>query len=281
MNSFARLKQGSVEYRVTGKKGPVALVLNGGHTNCNSPFGHERFFLDRGYQLIIPSRPGYGKTPSANGRNAEVFCDVLSDLLDDLQLEKVVVIGISGGGPTALQLAGRYPQRVNKLILQNAVTGGKLSPTSTRLGAYVFFNRWVEGWTWRAFRFLARVSPVAVLKIMMGSLSSLNPAQVVAMMSQAQRDKALGLLLALQSGTGFLNDYYHTCGELSRITAPTLIIRSRYDGSIDESHATYALERIPHAQLFVSPAESHLLWFSEYNQAIEQKMEQFLETNQV
>lgn len=276
MNSIAQLDKGSIEYRLVGQ-GPAVLVLNGGHTNCNSPFGHERFFLDQGYQLVIPSRPGYGKTPSSTGPTAEAFADALADLLDFLQLEQVIVVGISAAGPTALQLAGRHPERVSKLILQNAVTGGKYVTPLIRLGSYLAFNRWVEGWTWAAFRAFVRKAPLKALKSMMGSLTALDPAQVVATMSHEQQQAILAFLLDLRSGSGFLLDLRHICGDLSRITAPTLIIRSEYDGSISPSHASYAVDHIPKAELFVSPAESHLLWFSPYNPDIEKKMHEFLQ----
>lgn len=257
------------------------LVLNGGHTNCNSPLGHEQFFLREGYQLVIPSRPGYGKTPSSMGKSAEAFADVLVGFLDALQVEKVILIGISASGPTALQLAGRHPERVSKLILQNAVTGGIFPTLGIRLGSYVVFNPWVERWTWAAFRSFAKAAPLTALKIMMGSLSSLNPAQVVATMSQEQRQAAIAFLLASRSGSGFMHDLHHSCGDLQRITAPTLVIVSKYDGSMDSSHASYAADHIPNAELFVSPAESHLLWFSSYNAAIEEKMRVFLQTRAI
>jgi pimeloyl-ACP methyl ester carboxylesterase len=278
MNSIAQIEKRPVEYRVVGQ-GPAVLMLNGGHTNCNSPLGHESFFLEQGYKLVIPSRPGYGKTPSSTGRTAEAFADVLVGLLDHLGLERVIVIGISGGGPTALQLAGRHPERVGKVILQNAVTGGKFPDPLTRLGAYLVFNPWMERWTWTAFRSFARVAPLSALTSMMGSLSTLDPAQVVATMSQEQQQAALAVLLASRSGSGFLHDLRHHCGDLRRITAPTLIIRSKYDGSVDASHANYAADHIPHAELFLSPAESHLLWFSAYNAAIEEKMWAFLQAS--
>jgi pimeloyl-ACP methyl ester carboxylesterase len=160
MNSIAQMEKGPIEYRVVGQ-GAAVLVLNGGHTNCNSPLGHEQFFLDQGYRLVIPSRPGYGKTPSATGRTAEAFADALVGLLDHLHLEQVIVIGISAAGPTALQLAGRHPERVSKVILQNAVTGGKPLAKRTRVMAYLVFNPWVERWTWAAFRSFARVTPLS------------------------------------------------------------------------------------------------------------------------
>lgn len=280
MHSIAQVEKGPIEYRVVGQ-GPAVLVLNGGHTNCNSPLGHEQFFLDQGYQLVIPSRPGYGKMPSSTGRTAEAFADALVGLLDHLHLERVIVLGISAAGPTALQLAGRHPERVGKVILQNAVTGGKFPALRTRVMAYLVFNPWVERWTWAAFRSFARVAPLSALKWMIGSLSSLDPAQVVATMSQEQQQAALAILLASRSGSGFLHDLHHRCGDLRRITAPNLIIESKYDGSMDASHASYAADHLPNAELFVSPAESHLLWFSSYNAAIEEKMRAFLQASRV
>ena len=277
MNSIARVDEGIIEYRIVGQ-GPTVLVLNGGHTNCSSPLGHEQFFLHEGYQLVIPSRPGYGKTPSSMGKSAEAFADVLVGFLDELRLEKVILVGISAAGPTVLQLAGRHPDRVSKVILQNAVTGGIFPTPGIRVGSYLVFNPWVERWTWSAFRSFAKVAPLTALKIMMGSLSSLSPAQVVATMSHEQQQAALAFLLTSRSGSGFIHDMRHRCGDLQRITAPTLVIVSKYDGSMDASHASYAADHIPNAELFVSPAESHLMWFSSYNASIEEKMRAFLRT---
>lgn len=275
MNTRVQTRQGPVEYRIVGQ-GPVILVLNGGHTNCDSPLGHEQFFLDQGYQLLIPSRPGYGKTPSDLGRTAEAFADVLVSLLDLLHLDHVIVVGISAGGRTALQLAGRAPSRVSKVILQNAVTGGRFPTGLTRLLAYLLFNPVVERWTWASFRAFGRIAPQAALKRMMSALSTLEPDQVLATMSQDQQHAALAFLLASRSGAGFLHDMHHRCGDLRRITAPTLIIESKYDGSKDSSHASYAADHIAGAELFLSKAESHLCWFSSYDDEIQAPMRAFL-----
>jgi pimeloyl-ACP methyl ester carboxylesterase len=97
-------------------------------------------------------------------------------------------------------------------------------------------------------------------------------------MSHEQRQAAIDFLLASRSGSGFMNDLQHHCGDLRRITAPTLIIASKYDGAVDASHASYAADHISNSDLFISPAESHLMWFSAYNPAIESKMRTFLQS---
>jgi pimeloyl-ACP methyl ester carboxylesterase len=97
---------------------------------------------------------------------------------------------------------------------------------------------------------------------MMGSLTRLDPEQVIATMSPDQQQAALAFLLASRSGSGFLHDIHHHCGDLSRITAPTLILESKYVRSKDPCHATYAADQIANAELFLSEARSHLLWFS-------------------
>lgn len=275
MATMARTRHGAIEYREVGR-GRAVLVLNGGHTNCDSPLGHERFFLDEGCRLIVPSRPGYGRTPSGSGRTAEAFADALAALLDERGVARAVVVGISAGGRTALQLAGRHPARVERLILQNAVTGARFPTGATRAGAYLLFNPLAERGTWAAFRAFARVAPGAALRAMLGSLSTLQPDDVLATMDRGQRRAALDFLLASRSGSGFLHDIRHRCGDLRRIVAPTLIVESKYDGAKDPAHAAYAADQIAGAELFLSPAESHLLWFSAHDAAIRERMRAFL-----
>jgi pimeloyl-ACP methyl ester carboxylesterase len=277
VSHLARTKQGLIEYRSVGQ-GPAVLVLNGGHTHCHSPLGHEAFFLQQGFQLIIPSRPGYGRTPSSTGRTAETFADALVSLLDHLQLDQVIIVGISAGGPTALQLAGRHPERVSKVILQNAATDGRYASGMIRFLTYLFFNPVLEGMVWAAFRRFGHVAPRAALKSLMWGLTCLPIDQALSAMSPDQQQAALAFLQASRSGSGFLHDIHHHCGDLSRVTAPALVIISKYDGLVDASHATYVQSHIHQAQLFVSEAESHLMWFSAHDHEIQARMRLFLQS---
>ena len=58
-------------------------------------------WLENGFGVICPSRPGYGRTPLGTEGTAAEAADKCAALLDTLGIEKVVANGISGGGPTA------------------------------------------------------------------------------------------------------------------------------------------------------------------------------------
>src|SRR3972149_6398188 len=109
-----------IEYREVGSGPNAILVFHGGHMRAASDSG-EAFFIENGYRVLIPSRPGYGKTPLSAGRKAADFADLMAELVADLNIKAVVVVGISGGGPTALQFAQRHGELLGALILQSAV----------------------------------------------------------------------------------------------------------------------------------------------------------------
>ena len=267
--------RGFVEYRIEGN-GPAVLVLNGGHTNCHSPFEHEKFFLENGYSIVIPSRPGYGRTPSKSGKTAEEFADTLASFLDELKIDKVIVVGISAAGRTALHFSKNYPNRVKKLILESAVICETWPDFRTRIGALLLFNRFLERFSWAAFRKLGRHAPNFAIKIMLPSLSSLHAEEVMNGWDEKKRRAVLEFLLTLRSGAGFLNDINHKFCELNLINVPTLIIASNNDKSVSPQNSIKAAQQIKGAELLMVPAESHLIWFSKYNIEIENKIAGFI-----
>jgi pimeloyl-ACP methyl ester carboxylesterase len=66
-----------------------------------------------GVRVIMADRPGYGASTRMPGRGLASVADDLIELLDHLGIDRVPVIGGSGGGPHVLALASRHPQRVS------------------------------------------------------------------------------------------------------------------------------------------------------------------------
>ena len=71
---------------------------------------------------MTPSRPGYGKTPAEVGNNAEKAAEAMVDLIDNLKIDRVGTMAVSGGGPTAIYLAAIHPEKVKKLVLVSALS---------------------------------------------------------------------------------------------------------------------------------------------------------------
>ncbi|TYS27172.1 2-succinyl-6-hydroxy-2,4-cyclohexadiene-1-carboxylate synthase [Bacillus pumilus] len=77
-------------------------------------------------RLIQVSLLGHGKTDSPANVRRYAMSQQLADLveiLNQLKLHKVNILGYSMGGRIALSFASRYPDRVNKLILESASPG--------------------------------------------------------------------------------------------------------------------------------------------------------------
>ncbi|KIL22027.1 2-succinyl-6-hydroxy-2,4-cyclohexadiene-1-carboxylate synthase [Bacillus safensis] len=77
-------------------------------------------------RLIQVSLLGHGRTDSPESVRRYAMSQQLADLveiLNQLKLHKVNILGYSMGGRIALSFAARYPDRVNKLILESTSPG--------------------------------------------------------------------------------------------------------------------------------------------------------------
>lgn len=111
---------GLVEVEVTGS-GPDVLVLHGTYGGFDQGTWLAKALELRGHRVISISRPGYLGTPDRPSLDGAVELCVAT--LAALGAERAAVIGISGGGLTALALAKRHPERVNALVMLSAVSG--------------------------------------------------------------------------------------------------------------------------------------------------------------
>ena len=91
---------------------PVLLLHGSPGGRLGGKVNHERY-VRQGLRVIAPERPGYGESDPAPGRTARSFADDLVALLDTLGLDRVFVVGGSGGGPHALGLAAAAPERLH------------------------------------------------------------------------------------------------------------------------------------------------------------------------
>jgi 2-hydroxy-6-oxonona-2,4-dienedioate hydrolase len=70
-----------------------------------------------GYRVIAPSRFGYLGAPIPERTDALAQAGGFAELLDQLAVDCVIVMGASAGAITALAFAERYPERTAALLL--------------------------------------------------------------------------------------------------------------------------------------------------------------------
>lgn len=120
--------------RVDGRR---VLVRCGPHVEGSVPMLHVHGFAISGSSLlptaerlagratcVVPDLPGYGRSespPSTLGIPA--LADAVLEILDALELERVVLVGNSMGCPVVLEVAHVAPERVHRAVLASPAGG--------------------------------------------------------------------------------------------------------------------------------------------------------------
>ena len=78
-------------------------------------------YLKSDYQIIRMDLRGHGESYLGNDEvNIDLYVDDLKKLLNDLNLDKVDLIGFSLGGAVALDFSLKYPENVSSLVLMSS-----------------------------------------------------------------------------------------------------------------------------------------------------------------
>ncbi|HEY7805508.1 MAG TPA: alpha/beta hydrolase [Orrella sp.] len=265
---------GPVEYATVGR-GPVILSVHGGPGGFDQGLALAMCFAKNGFQVIAPSRPGYLGTPLGTATNPQEQAAVLVALLDALELEQVIVVGASAGGPPTYALAQDHPDRVRALIEIDSVCMHytklqEISPVEQAL----YLSRpgmWVVEWLMRHF-------PAMMIKQFLTTEGTLEGDELDKQVRQAVADPTELAFVRVMMQTmstryeqrrpGLENDILMltslTAMPLDRIQAPTLIFHGAAERDVPAEQASYAAEQIRDAHLHWIDKGSHIgFWVSE------------------
>ena len=97
------------------------MVLLHGNGENSSYFVHQIAHFSKSYRVIAIDTRGHGQSPRGEKPFAiKQFAEDLKDFLDARNIAKAVILGFSDGGNIAMEFALKYPERVEKLILNGA-----------------------------------------------------------------------------------------------------------------------------------------------------------------
>lgn len=147
-------------------QGEALILLHGNGENCDYFQGQTDEFARYFHVYAIDTR-GHGKTPRGNAPfTIRQFADDLLDFMDAHQIGKAHLLGFSDGGNIAMLFAMKYPDRVNRLILNGANLDAKGVKSSVQIPIEIGY---------RIARIFARISQAAKLNAEMLGLMVNDP----------------------------------------------------------------------------------------------------------
>jgi pimeloyl-ACP methyl ester carboxylesterase len=114
-------------------RGRKILLIHGAGSNGHT-FHRQVEALGEKHSPVALDLPGHGRSSGVEGlMSVGDYAEFIAALLDALQVKSTVVLGHSMGGAIAMELALRYPARVDALVLSS--TAAKFNLTDDRIEA--------------------------------------------------------------------------------------------------------------------------------------------------
>ena len=116
----------SIFYREAGPKGAPALLLLHGLPSSSRMFEPLLSRLSDRYHLVAPDYPGFGHTdwPDATkfAYTFDHFAEIMNHFTEALGLSRYTLYMQDYGGPVGFRMALAHPDRIEALIVQDAVS---------------------------------------------------------------------------------------------------------------------------------------------------------------
>lgn len=281
-------EKGTVEFDMSGTKGPVILSVHGGLGGADQARLMANWLDTSAYRILSPSRPGYLGTPLESGETFEQQADLLAALLDYLGLEKVAVVCLSAGGPPAYQFAIRHPDRVWALVAIDSVSGSYRPPeTAGPITEAIFMSTLGQ----KIVKMIMEKQPKLLLAEAFRGIGYFTKEQRKRQIDHVLNEPgALAFMKALldtmnpyaERKKGNENDMKEflklTHLPLEKVQCPSLIIHGTHDADVKFSDGVYSYEHIPLAQRYWIEEGDHLgFWLSQHAQLAQDCARAFLQ----
>jgi len=254
---------GPIEVQQAGEGMPL-LMIHGSGGGHDQGMAWARPLAQHGVRVIAMSRFGYLRTPRPADASPEAQADAHVCLLDALGIAKAAVMGVSAGGPSAMQTAIRHPDRVSALVLVVPITykpgtvADSAAPVSDDKDALLLRLLGSDFLFWTGLR----VARDPLIRHVLAT-----PPEQVAAASELERarvnDMAERILPVSRRAAGLRDDT--RLGKrlgpyaLETLRVPTLVVSARDDGFGTYAGAQYTASRIPGAKFIGFDDGGHLL----------------------
>ncbi len=271
-SSIIKTKYGPIEYKIHGEKGPFIVSVHGApgfwrqyKYTCNGLYLKD-------YRILSWSRPGYFRTPLSTGKTCSEQAGLLYELMKELKISKASIISFSCGGPCAIEFALKYPEVIDSLIFESAVSGN-YSMYSEDFFRYMFDLTLLSKagllTTYTLELLLPKVFAVILLyrygyysipELFMRSKSIFKSTSNKSIFAEIMTETILSYAHIKE---GFDNDanqcINYSCKNLNRINKPTLIIHGEQDSDVPITNSVRLANNITNNRFIKIKGGSHLL----------------------
>jgi pimeloyl-ACP methyl ester carboxylesterase len=207
-----------IHTKFSGQGEPLVLVH--GLSGSTRVWAHNMGHLSQFFTVYRLDLVGFGNSQGLF--HLHRAAELLERWMDRMQIERAHVIGHSMGGYISLDLAARYPSRVNKLVLVDAVSAP--------------LNRTWAGHAYSLLR-AARYAPLAFLPVVLQDAYRAGPRTLLeATMQVVEADLSK---------------------QLKQVRTPTLLVWGQHDPLVPLSIGLRLYENLPKAQLKIIAKAGH------------------------
>ncbi len=247
-SGFAELMGMPVHYRRVGA-GPKLLLLHGTGATLHTWEGWTAVLRDS-FEVISVTLPAFGLTGPRPDEDYTIgaYVDFVEAFARELNLDTFHLAGNSLGGLIAWEYALAYPGRVQKLVLLNASgwPREKEMPLAMRLARKPVFKQ-----------LLQRITPKALFRKSLREVYA-NPDRI----SDTLVERYFQLFLREGNRRAYVQRLNQPRQpdptQLSRLTAPTLILWGEQDAWIPVADAYRFNDILPNSQLLIYPDAGHV-----------------------
>ena len=213
---------------------PVILIHGAGGHHLYWPPQIRRLHNHRVYAVDLP---GHGKSEGIGHHSIDDYVTVVMEFIEAIKLNSVILVGHSMGGAIALRAAVRFPERVLALGLLGSAARLRVSP--------VILQRASDP---------AKIAEAIRLVIDL-SFASQSSARLRELAAQRMAETRPAVLY----GDFLACDDFNITNQLSRISAPTIILCGAEDKMTPIKDSEFLRDHITGARLEIISDAGHML----------------------
>ncbi len=267
---------GDIEF-AQGGAGPPVLVIHGSGGGFDQGELLARAVLGERFRWIAPSRFGYLRSSLPSGATFDDQAQAYAHLLDRLGIDRVAVVALSHGGPSALLFAVLHPERVASLTLLSCGVASSSDPDQANANKQgdlltAVFRHDLLYWS------LSTVFHQQLLRLMGASDGVIQGLSPQSRLLVDQIVDFMNPVAPRSQGVVFDNQASLPNERIGAIRAPTLIVHATDDSLQLYRNAEFAAANIPGAGLMRFERGGHLLVAVE-QAAIRTEVQAFIRSN--